>query len=270
MRIATWNVNGLRARLDFILTWLAARQPDVVGLQELKVSDEEFPEGAFRELGFTAAVHGQKGWNGVGILSRLPMEPVQLGLPGQASFGARLIGARVAGLTFFTAYCPNGKALDHPDFERKLVWFDDLAAFWRGAGDAGDAAVLCGDFNVVPTAEDSWHGAAGDGRLFHTAAERQRLAALESLGLQDLYRDRHRDGQAFTWWDYRGGAFHRGQGLRIDFLLGTRRVAERVTDVRIDRDFRKKQRGLTASDHAPVIADLDWEATSSPPGGAAP
>ena len=258
MRIATWNVNGLRARLDFIRAWLEARQPDVVGLQELKATDEEFPHEAFRELGYAAAIHGQKGWNGVGILSRLSIEQVRQGLPGQESFGARLIGARIAGLTFFTAYCPNGKELGHPDFERKLAWFDDLATFWGEAADIGEAAVLCGDFNVVPAPIDSWRGTAADGRIFHTADERRRFEALLALGLVDLYRDRRADEQAFTWWDYRGGAFHRGQGLRIDFLLGTPQVAERVTDVCIDRDFRKKQQGLTASDHAPVYADLDW------------
>ena len=258
MRIATWNVNGLRARLDFIRAWLEARQPDVVGLQELKATDEEFPHEAFRELGYAAAIHGQKGWNGVGILSRLPIEQVRHGLPGQESFGARLIGARIAGLTFFTAYCPNGKELGHPDFERKLAWFDDLGAYWGTGADAGEASVLCGDFNVVPAPIDSWRGTAADGRIFHTTDERRRFDALLSHGLVDLYRDRRADEQAFTWWDYRGGAFHRGQGLRIDFLLGTPQVAECVTDVRIDRDFRKKQQGLTASDHAPVYADLDW------------
>ena len=262
MRIATWNVNSLRARLDFVLMWLEARQPDVVGLQELKATDEEFPRAAFQDLGYEVALHGQKGWNGVAILSRLPVEQVRRGLPGQESFGARLIGARIAGLAFFTAYCPNGKELTHPDFERKLGWFDDLAAFWRdgrGDADAGEAAVLCGDFNIVPAAVDSWRGAAADGRLFHTPDERRRFQALLELGLVDLYRDRRGDEQAFSWWDYRGGAFHRGQGLRIDMLLGTPRVAERVTDVRIDRDFRKKRSGLTASDHAPVYADLDWD-----------
>ena len=259
MRIATWNVNGLRARLDFVRRWLEERQPDVVGLQELKVSDEEFPAPVFRELGFEVVLHGQKAWNGVAILTRRPAEPAARGLPGQEDFGARLVGARIAGLDFATVYCPNGKHLSHEDYPRKLAWFDDLARFWSARTPAGGAAVLCGDFNVVPAPLDSWRGEAGDGAIFHTPEERARLGALLDLGLHDLYREMHPDAQAFSWWDYRGGSFHRGHGLRIDFLLGTRAVLDRLTHVEVDRDFRKKKDGLTASDHAPVIADLDWD-----------
>ena len=256
MRIATWNVNGLRARLDFVRIWLEARQPDIVGLQELKVGDDEFPDTAFEDLGYEAVCHGQKGWNGVAILTRHPAESVERGLPGQEGFGARLVGARIRGLTFATVYCPNGKELTHEDFPAKLAWYDDLVAAWSPG--TGVPAVLCGDFNVVPAAVDTWRGEAGDGRIFHTVEERQRFEALLGLGLHDLYREIHPESQAFSWWDYRGGAFHRGQGLRIDFLLGTRPVLDRVTHAEIDRDFRKKKEGLTASDHAPVIVDLDW------------
>ena len=238
--------------------WLAARQPDIVGLQELKASDEEFPTAAFSDLGFEAVAYGQRAWNGVAILTRWPAQRVERGLPEQDALGARLLSARIAGLTFATAYCPNGKALEHADFPRKLAWFDALAAHWQTLADASTPAVLCGDFNIAPAPVDSWRGAAGDGRLFHTLAERERFAKLSSLGLQDLYRDHRGAEQAFTWWDYRGGAFRFGQGLRIDFLLGTEAVRKRVTNVQIDRDFRKKQNGLTASDHAPVFADLDW------------
>ena len=256
MRIATWNVNGLRARLDFVRLWLEARQPDIVGLQELKVSDEEFPEAAFEDLGYEVVCHGQKGWNGVAILTRHPAESVERGLAGQEDFGARFVGARIRGLTFTTVYCPNGKELTHEDFPAKLAWYDDLAAAWSPGAEA--PAVLCGDFNVVPAALDSWRGEEGDGRIFHTPEERRRFEALLALGLRDLYREIHPQSRAFSWWDYRGGAFHRGQGLRIDFVLGTRPVLDRVTHAEIDRDFRKKKEGLTASDHAPVIVDLDW------------
>ena len=257
MRIATWNVNGLRARLDFVRIWLESRKPDIVGMQELKLTDDEFPADAFEDLGYEAVCHGQKGWNGVAILSRHPVDWVERGLVGQEAFGARLVGARIRGLSFTTVYCPNGKDLTHEDFPAKLAWYDDLAAAWGHAADA--PAVLCGDFNIVPSAVDSWHGAEGEGGLFHTVEERQRFDAVLGLGLHDLYRETHPESQAFSWWDYRGGAFHRGQGLRIDFLLGTQSVLDRVTHVEIDRDFRKKKAGITASDHAPVIADLDWE-----------
>lgn len=254
MRIATWNVNGLRARLDFVKLWLEARRPDVVGLQELKTEDSEFPFETFSELGYAAVVHGQKAWNGVAVLSREPAEVILRGLPGQEDAGARLLRVRVGGIDFTTVYCPNGKAVDHPDYAAKLAWFDALAAYWRDAS-AGADRVLCGDFNVVPAALDSWRGDVSD-YIFHTPAERARFDALTAQGLFDLFRARHPDRQAFSWWDYRGGSFHRGQGLRIDLVLASRSVLERVERIEIDRDFRKKQQGLTASDHAPVYADL--------------
>ena len=260
MRIATWNVNGLRARLDYVRIWLESRQPDIVGLQELKVSEEEFPAAAFDDLGFEVVVFGQKAWNGVAILTRHRPELILRGLPGQEDFGARLVGARIAGMTFATVYCPNGKDLTHPDYGRKLAWYDDLAQFWPSRVAAEEPAVLCGDFNVVPEPIDSWRGEDGDGSIFHTPEERTRYRALLDLGLRDLFRETHPDARAFSWWDYRAGAFPRGRGLRIDFLLGTQSLLDRVVDVEIDRDFRKKKDGLTASDHAPVIADLDWDA----------
>ena len=256
MRIATWNINGLRARLDFILIWLQDRQPDVVGLQELKVTDDEFPHEAFNEIGYQVTTHGQKGWNGVAIVSREPVEVTQRGLPGQEEMGARLITAKAGDLSFTTVYCPNGKDVTHEDYPRKLDWYDALATYWRTAHDADEAAVLCGDFNVVPDPIDSWRGAAADGSVFHTVDERSRFQNVLDLGLIDLWRASNPDDQKFSWWDYRGGAFHRKQGLRIDFVLGTRPVAERTGNVEIDRDYRKKKEGLTASDHAPVIVEV--------------
>ena len=158
-------------------------------------------------------------------------------------------------LDFTTVYCPNGKSLQHDDYAGKLDWFDSLADFWRENGT--DTSVICGDFNIVPAPLDSWRGSAGDGELFHTTAERSRLQRLMDLGLVDLFRAAEPDEQAFSWWDYRGGAFHRKQGLRIDLMLGTAAVAQRLQSAMIDREFRKKQDGLTASDHAPVIVDIE-------------
>ncbi len=257
MKIATWNVNGVRARLDFIKLWLESRQPDLVGFQELKVADEDFPFDEFRALGFDVEIHAQKGWNGVAILSRQPIAVETRGLPGEEDLGARLITARVGDLSFTTVYVPNGKDTDHDDFPAKLTWLASLANHWQASRSADEAAVLCGDFNVVPQPIDSWRGSAGDGRVFHTPEERAGFTVLTGLGLFDLFREQHPDDPSFSWWDYRGGAFHRGHGLRIDFLLGTASVRDRVREVWIDRDFRKKQDGLTASDHAPVIAELD-------------
>ena len=256
MRVATWNINGLRARLDYLCLWLEHRQPDVVGLQELKVVDDQFPWDVFESLGYHAACYGEKAWNGVAVLSREPAETLHRGLPGQEGLGARLLSTRIGDLIFETVYCPNGKTLAHEDFPRKLTWFDALVTHWRVTHDPEEHIVLCGDFNLAPQAVDSWLGEAGEGRLFHTPDERGRFQSLLDLGLHDLYRTCHADRQAFSWWDYRGGAFHKGQGLRIDLLLGSKAVQERVTGAEIDRDWRKKQNGLTPSDHAPVYVDL--------------
>ena len=258
MRIATWNVNGVRARMDLVAHWLESRAPDVVGLQEVKVSNEAFPREDFPVplRPHHAVVHGEKGWNGVAVLSRAPAEADTVGLPGREADGARLLRVRVAGLDFATAYCPNGKTLDHPDFRMKLAWFDALRHYLTGV-DRGSAFVIGGDFNIVPAALDCWQGDAADGSIFCTSEERARYRSLLDLGLTDLFRHLHPAEQKFSWWDYRGGCFHRGRGLRIDMLLGAAAVASRVRRVEIDREYRKKQDGHAASDHAPVFADLD-------------
>jgi len=257
MKIATWNVNGLRARLDFLLHWLQSRQPDVVGLQELKLTDDLFPTDELRAAGYHVETHGQKSWNGVAILSRQPMSLVRRGLPGQEEFGSRLITATVGDLSFTTLYCPNGKSTSHDDYPRKLAWFDSLLQLLEDEHDPRRPTVFCGDFNIVPAPIDSWNEEALNGHIFHTEAERERLQRLLAWGFADLFRQHLPETQFFSWWDYRGGAFHRNHGLRIDLLLGTPRVVDRVRHVEVDRDYRKKQEGLTASDHAPVIAELD-------------
>jgi exodeoxyribonuclease-3 len=257
MKIATWNVNGLRARLEFVLHWLRAREPDVVGLQELKLAAEAFPVDELRAAGYHAAFHAQKSWNGVAILSREPLTVVRRGLTGQEALGARLITASVGDLSFTTVYCPNGKSTSHEDYPRKLAWFESLRRLLNEQHDPGRPTVLCGDFNVVPAPIDSWNEEALAGRIFHTEAERARFRSLLEWGATDLFRHHLPDTQGFSWWDYRAGSFHRNHGLRIDLLLGTPSVAARLRHVEVDRDYRKKKDGLTASDHAPVIADLD-------------
>lgn len=257
MRIATWNINGIRARLEFFLAWLAAREPDVVGLQELKVPDAQFPWADVEKAGYHVAVHGQKSWNGVAVLARQPIEVLQRGLPGQEDFGARLLAVRVGDVQFTTVYCPNGKHTGHGDFPRKLAWFDALTEYMTRSGpDPKVETVLCGDFNVCPQPIDSWNEAALQGAIFHTDEERDRIRRLLDAGWVDLFRTKYPEEQAFTWWDYRGGAFHRRHGLRIDFLLGNAALAARVQSVEIDREWRKKRDDLTPSDHAPVVADL--------------
>lgn len=256
MRIATWNINGLRARQQYLLHWLANRQPDIVGLQELKVSDSEFPRDIFEQAGYRAVIHGQKAWNGVAILSRQPMKLRQCGLPGQETLGARFISAELNDLLFIAAYVPNGKALTHDDFSRKLDWLDTLAGYLEATISQEYSAILCGDFNLCPGPLDSWNGEFLNGQIFYTEQERTRFQRLLDIGFVDLYRERFPETQEFSWWDYRGGAFHKKQGLRIDLLLVTESVRTRVDAVAIDRDYRKKKDGLTPSDHAPVFADL--------------
>jgi exodeoxyribonuclease-3 len=257
VRVATWNVNGLRSRLEFVLHWLRERKPDLVGLQELKLTDEQFPAEAFEAEGFRTACFGQKGWNGVAILSREPLLVTQRGLPGQEELGARLLSAQACGLEFTTVYVPNGKDVGHADFPRKLAWLDALADHLEQRGPSGRPLLVGGDFNVVPAPIDSWNEEGLAGGIFHTDEERARIRRLQEAGLVDVFRRLHPDEQAFSWWDYRGGAFHRRQGLRIDLLLASEGAAGRARAAGIERDWRKKHAGLTPSDHAPVIADLD-------------
>lgn len=261
MRIATWNINGMRARLDYIGHWLRAVEPDVVGLQELKMEDEKFPHDAFSELGYRAVTYGQKSWNGVAVLTKaeLPEDAVEVrarGLPGEDGFGSRLLSVRVADITFVTVYCPNGKTIEHDDFRGKLAWFDSLATWLAESHDPTDPLVLTGDFNIVPAPIDSWNEEKLGGGMFHTEGERQRMQRLLDWGLVDLWRALRPDDPGHSWWDYRAGAFHKRMGLRIDLVLGTRAIAERARDAHVLRDWRKKVDGLTASDHAPVWVDL--------------
>jgi exodeoxyribonuclease-3 len=257
MRIATWNINGMRARFEFLCRWLRDRRPDIVGLQELKMTDDLFPHDELRAEGYKAIAHGQKAWNGVAILARADAVVTQSGLPGAEDQGARLIGAQVDDLEFITIYCPNGKDVTHVDYGRKLAWFDRLSDYLEAKHRPDRPIVLCGDFNICPAPLDSWNEEKLAGSIFHTEQERARFGRLVDWGLIDLFRDHYPEAQEYSWWDYRGGAFHRKQGLRIDFLLGTESIRARLREVRIDRDYRKKLDDLTPSDHAPVIADLD-------------
>ena len=257
IRLATWNVNGLRARLALIIHWLRAQRPDVAGFQEIKCTDDQFPHDALRAEGYHAVVHGQKGWNGVAVISRREPALSERGLPGQEALGSRFITADVGDLRFTSVYVPNGKSVDHEDFPRKLVWLDALASHLAGGGTHGGIRVVGGDFNICPAAIDSWNEDALRGSIFHTDDERARYRNLLEYGLKDLFRERCPDTSAFSWWDYRSGAFHRGQGLRIDLLLGDASIVPRIRSVSIDRDYRRKIDGMTPSDHAPVLLDIE-------------
>ncbi len=243
--------------MDFVLHWLEERKPDVVGLQELKLEDEQFPHLDFEAAGYRAVTHGQKAWNGVAILSRAEIGACERGLPGEEEFGSRLITAEVDGVNFTTVYVPNGKSVEHEDYPKKLAWLESLRAHVAATLDPAKPAVLCGDFNICPAPLDSWNEKSHAGKIFHTDAERELYRAILECGYLDVYRERNPDVKAFSWWDYRGGAFHRGMGLRIDFLLATPPLLSRVKSVEIDREYRKKKGELTASDHAPVMMDIE-------------
>jgi exodeoxyribonuclease-3 len=180
---------------------------------------------------------------------------IRVGLPGQEDFGARLVTAEAGGISFTSVYVPNGRRIDHEDFRGKLAWLDALADHWKENHPADLPAILAGDFNVCAAPVDSWNEKKLGGSIFHTDEERARIRRFHELGLRDAFRTVHPDEPGFSWWDYRMGAFHRGWGLRIDLLFSTPPIG--IREASVDRDYRKKKEGLTASDHAPVVLELD-------------
>ena len=256
MKVATWNVNGINARLDFLTHWLESRQPDVVALQELKCKDEAFPLLPLSGLGYHVAIHGQKAWNGVAILARDEVKVLQTGLPGQEEAGARLITVKTKDFTYTSVYCPNGKDVDHQDFAMKLKWFDSLTEYWRELSSEFPNSLIGGDFNITPAPRDSWRGKEEIGRIFHTTEERDRLHQFVGANLHDLYRELNPGLAEYSWWDYRGGSFEKNQGLRIDMIYGTSSIRARTHKVEIDRKYRSRINDLTPSDHVPVMVEL--------------
>ena len=252
--LATWNVNSIRARDEKVRAWLLARKPDVVCLQELKCEEEKFPRAAYEEAGWHVALQGQRTYNGVAILSRLPLEDVQMGLgDGEDDLQARLIAATIGGVRVLCAYAPNGESLGSEKYQYKLRWFTRLRRYLDARHTIADAFALCGDLNVAPEPidvhdPDRWASTV----LYHSDA-RAALAQVVSFGLADAYRRHVPDPGKFTWWDYRAGAFHKNQGLRIDHVLVTPRLLERSAAAEIDREARK---GPLPSDHAPVLVEL--------------
>lgn len=263
--VATWNINGMQARLEFLLNWLGQRAPDIVLLQELKIDTDRFPYEKLEEAGYQAQVHGQKSWNGVAILSRNKtinnVRTVTRGLPGLEEQGSRIIGAEIEIPGFgivncISVYVPNGRDVDHDEFKRKILFLNKLEVFVKRAMSISESLIIGGDFNLCPSSIDTWDEKVWDGKIFHTPTERKRFAQLLNLGLFDLFRYFHPNEKKFSWWDYRAGNFHKNFGLRIDFLLANEKVTKVATEIRIDREFRKKKNGMIASDHCPVIAEL--------------
>jgi exodeoxyribonuclease-3 len=257
MRIATWNVNSVKQRLPRLLPWLDERRPDVVCLQETKLADdacEALLGDDLAERGYELAVHGEASWNGVAILSRVGLEDVVPNLAGAPGFPhpeARALSATCNGIRVTSVYVPNGREPGSDHYEYKLAW---LAALRDAVAAGPEAAVVCGDVNIAPTDADVFDPEAYAGQTHVTEPERAALAELQSLGLHDVIRDRWPSERVFTYWDYRAGMFHRDLGMRIDLILATTPVADRVAAAWVDRKARK---GKAPSDHAPVIVDLD-------------
>ncbi|MDS1270287.1 exodeoxyribonuclease III [Lipingzhangella sp. LS1_29] len=261
MRLATWNVNSVRARSERIAAWLTRSEVDVLAIQETKCRQDQFPTEVFTELGYTVAHHGHSQWNGVAIASRVGLEEVRRDFPGQPTWKdedqpeARAIGARCGGVDVWSLYVPNGRELDDPHYVYKLDW---LAAL-RTAGtawleeDPAARIALCGDFNVAPEDTDVWDMAEFEGSTHVSPAERDAFAALVEAGFTDTVRPFAPGPGVYTYWDYKGLAFPKRKGMRIDFVLASPALAAQVADGRIDREERK---GKGPSDHAPVIVDL--------------
>lgn len=269
MRVATWNVNSIRARAGRVVDWLVREDIDVLAMQEVKCRDDQFPVLPFTEAGYEVETLGRSQWNGVAFASRLPMEDVQHGFATMPGFGiadkgaplpleARALAVTVAGLRLWSLYVPNGRELGHPHYDYKLDWLARLAAEttrWLTAH-PGTPLALMGDWNIAPLDSDVWDIAVFDGATHVSPPERAAFAAFESAGLQDVVRPRIPTG--FTYWDYKQLRFPRNEGMRIDFILGSSAFAELVTGASIHRTERK---GTAPSDHVPVVVDLELATT---------
>lgn len=257
MRVATWNVNSIKQRAPRLLPWLDQRQPDVVCLQETKLTDEAFEQLLGEELtsrGYALALHGEAQWNGVAILSRIGLDDIVVGVAGAPGFPlpeARAVSAICGGSRVHSVYVPNGREPNSEHYHYKLAW---LAALGDAIATDPQKAMVCGDMNIAPSDIDVFDPDAYVGQTHVTPAERAALAELQALGLRDVVRDRWPSERVFTYWDYRAGMFHRDLGMRIDLVLAGDTVAGRVRSAWVDRQARK---GTGPSDHAPVIVDLD-------------
>jgi exodeoxyribonuclease-3 len=268
MRLATWNVNSLNARIEKVFWWLERAAPDVLLMQETKLTDEDAPHEEFARLGYELAHHGQGRWNGVAIASRIgiadvitnfgePLAPERTTDQGddEPYAEARMIAALCGGIRVVSLYAPNGRTLDSIFYRAKLAWFERLERWCRGRAGTSEPLALGGDFNVAPTDADVWDAKACHGGTHVSAPERAAVNALLALGLVDAYRVKHPEPNRYTWWDYRAGSFHKNLGMRIDHVLVSSALAPRIVTTEIDREARKGK--PTPSDHAPLVVDFD-------------
>jgi len=258
MRIATWNVNSINARIERVLEWFEEAQPDVACLQELKCVDEKFPAEGFERLGYNIAVHGQKTYNGVAILSKTPIEDVRRGLPEvEGDDHARYIEAVVGGETpirVASIYLPNGNPIGTEKFAYKLAWMERLRAHAKTLLELEEPLALVGDFNVIPEPEDADNPPSWVNDALFTPEARSQFRALKNIGLTDAYMEIDGRPGGYTFWDYQAGAWQRNHGIRIDHCLLSPQAADRLRGVEIHRDTRSKEK---PSDHVPVVVELD-------------
>jgi exodeoxyribonuclease III len=258
VRIATWNVNSLNARQPRVEEWLGYASPDVLCLQETKLSDDAFPALSFSGLGYESVHHGHNQWNGVAILSRVGISDVTTGFDDATvdpyEGDARLLAATCGGVHVVSTYVPNGREVDTEFYERKLAWLGCLHDWLERTESPDRELALLGDFNVAPEDRDLWSPKAFVGATHVTEPERAAVARLRDWGLVDAFRQCYADDRLFTYWDYRRGDFHEHRGMRIDLALVTRPLAERITWSAVDRNARK---GKLPSDHAPLLVDFE-------------
>jgi exodeoxyribonuclease-3 len=256
VRVVSWNVNSLNARLARVEEWLSLAQPDVLCMQETKLANDAFPALTFEALGYESFHHGQGQWNGVAILSRVGLDDpaVDFADGGAPDTDARLCWATCDGVRIASGYIPNGRAIDDPHYTYKLEWLDRLRSHLVQQHTPDDPVLVVGDFNIAPEDRDVWDRQAFEGSTHVTEPERAALAALNDWGLIDLFRRQYPEPDGlYTYWDYQAGRFHKRQGMRIDLLMGTQSIADRTEWVLVDRNARK---GDKPSDHAPVLVDL--------------
>lgn len=252
-KVATWNVNSLKARLPHVLRWLKETRPDLLALQETKTQDPDFPVDAFAQAGYRVAFAGQKAYNGVAVVSREPGTVIATDLPGPFDPQRRLLGLRFGAVTVVSAYVPNGASVDSDKYRYKLDWLARFQDYTRQLVAQGPTLLL-GDFNIAPEDRDVHDPRAWEGQVLVSEPERRALRQILDLGMRDCFRLFEQPEGAYSWWDYRAGAFRRNQGLRIDLILADLRRAARCTACRIDTAPRRWER---PSDHAPVIAEFD-------------
>lgn len=256
LKIATWNVNSLNVRLPQVLDWLRDRQADILALQETKLTDPDFPTLDIAEAGYQAAFAGQKTYNGVAILSRLPAGEIVTDLPGLPDPQRRVLGATVGKVRVINLYVPNGQAVGSDKYAYKLAWLEKLTDWLRDELTRHPQLVVLGDFNIAPEDRDVHDPAAWAGQVLCSAAERVAFRRLLDLGLQDAFRLFPQEKQSFSWWDYRAAAFRRNLGLRIDHILVSPALAAVCAACQVDKTPRRLER---PSDHAPVIAEFDTD-----------